>query len=73
MNFSLDFFLILSHPVTSKQPHKIIQILMGHLVSIAVIFFFFKILQNLINVELLVRLQGLEKSPKLVGSMFIPD
>ena len=33
MNFSLEFFfiiIILSHPVTSKQPHKIIQILMGH-------------------------------------------
>ena len=31
MNFSLELkFFILSHPVTSKQPHKIIQILMGH-------------------------------------------
>jgi hypothetical protein len=31
MNFSLELkFFILSHPVTSKQPHKIVQILMGH-------------------------------------------
>ena len=29
MNFSLKLnFFILSHPVTSKQPHKIVQILM---------------------------------------------
>ena len=31
MNFSLELlFFILSHPVTSKQPHKIVQILLGH-------------------------------------------
>ena len=31
MNFLLELnFFILSHPVTSKQPHKIVQILMGH-------------------------------------------
>ena len=31
MNFLLEFkFFILSHPVTSKQPHKIVQIHMGH-------------------------------------------
>ena len=31
MNFLLELkFLILSHPVTSKQPHKIVQIHMGH-------------------------------------------
>ena len=31
MNFLLDLkFFILSHPVTSKQPHKIVQIHMGH-------------------------------------------
>ena len=31
MNFLLELkFLILSHPVTSKQPHKIVQILLGH-------------------------------------------
>ena len=29
--FSLELiFFILSHPVTSKKPHKIVQILMGH-------------------------------------------
>ena len=34
MNFLLELrFFILSHPVTSKQPHKIIQIHMGHPVS----------------------------------------
>ena len=31
MNFSLELkFFISSHPVTSKQPHKIVQILLGH-------------------------------------------
>ena len=31
MNFLLELkFLILSHPVTSKQPHKIVQILLVH-------------------------------------------
>ena len=31
MNFLLELnFFILSHPVTSKQPHKIVQIHMGH-------------------------------------------
>ena len=32
MNFSLELkkIYILSHPVASKQPHKIVQILMGH-------------------------------------------
>ena len=31
MNFSLELlFFVLSHPVTSKQPHKIVQILLGH-------------------------------------------
>ena len=31
MNFLLQLkFLILSHPVTSKQPHKIVQILLTH-------------------------------------------
>ena len=31
MNFSLELkIFILSHPVTSKQPHKIVQRLMGH-------------------------------------------
>ena len=31
MNFSLELkFFILSHPVTSKHPHKIVQIHMGH-------------------------------------------
>ena len=31
MNFSLELKIsILSHPVTSKQPHKIVQRLMGH-------------------------------------------
>ena len=31
MNFLLKLnFFILSHPVTSKQPHKIVQIHMGH-------------------------------------------
>ena len=34
MNFLLELkFFILSHPVTSKQPHKIVQIHMGHPVS----------------------------------------
>jgi len=31
MNFLLELnFFILSHPVTSKQPHKVVQIHMGH-------------------------------------------
>ena len=31
MNFSLELiFFMLCHPVTSKQPHKIVQILVGH-------------------------------------------
>ena len=31
MNFSLELKkIILSHPMTSKQPHEIVQILMGH-------------------------------------------
>ena len=35
MNFLLEFKKnILSHPVTSKQPHKIVQIHMGHPVCI---------------------------------------
>ena len=34
MNFLLELkFFILSHPVTSKQPHKIVQIHMGHPVT----------------------------------------
>ena len=37
MNFLLELkFLILSHPVTSKQPHKIVQILLGHPVDTSV-------------------------------------
>ena len=36
MNFLLELnFFILSHPVTSKQPHKVVQILMGHPVQFA--------------------------------------
>ena len=36
MNFSLELKkIILSHPVTSKQPHKIVQILMRHPVVIS--------------------------------------
>ena len=35
MNFSLELnSFILSHPGTSKQPHKIVQILMGHPVEL---------------------------------------
>ena len=35
MNFLLELKKnILSHPVTSKQPHKIVQIHMGHPVHI---------------------------------------
>ena len=35
MNFLLELnFFILSHPVTSKQPHKIVQIHMGHSVHV---------------------------------------
>ena len=31
VNFSLELnFFILNHPVTSKQPHRIVQILMRH-------------------------------------------
>ena len=31
VNFLLELkFFILSHPVTSKQPHKVVQIHMGH-------------------------------------------
>ena len=38
MNFLLELkFFILSHPVTSKQPHKIVQIHMGHPVSMYVV------------------------------------
>jgi len=34
MNFSMELnFFISSHPVTSKQPHKIVQILMDHPVN----------------------------------------
>ena len=34
MNFLLELNLfILSHPVTSKQPHKVVQIHMGHPVA----------------------------------------
>ena len=34
MNFLLELnFFILSHPVTSKQPHKVVQIHMGHPVN----------------------------------------
>ena len=34
MNFLLELnFFILSHPVTSKQPHKIVQIHMRHPVN----------------------------------------
>ena len=34
MNFLLELrFFILSHPVTSKKPHKIVQIHMGHPVN----------------------------------------
>ena len=34
MNFSLELkFFILSHPVTSKQPHKIVQRLMKYLIG----------------------------------------
>ena len=35
INFLLELkFFILSHPVTSKQPHKIVQIHMGHPVNL---------------------------------------
>ena len=35
MNFLLELnFFILSHPVTSKQPHKVVQIHMGHPVQL---------------------------------------
>ena len=35
MNFLLELrFFILSHPVTSKQPHKIVQIHMVHPVTV---------------------------------------
>ena len=31
MNFLLELnFFILSHPMTSKQPHKVVRILLGH-------------------------------------------
>ena len=37
MNFLLELkFLILSHPVTSKQPHEIVQIHMHHPVLMSV-------------------------------------
>ena len=37
MNFLLELkFFILSHPVTSKQPHKIVQIHMRHPVYVPV-------------------------------------
>ena len=40
MNFLLELkFLILSHPVTSKQPHKIVQILLGHPVTMTHLLF----------------------------------
>ena len=38
MNFLLELnFFILSRPVTSKQPHKIVQIHMGHPVNLIMI------------------------------------
>ena len=41
MNFLLKLkFLILGHPVTSKQPHKIVQIHMGHPVQCTESLFF---------------------------------
>ena len=41
MNFSLELKKIISsHPVTSKQPHKIVQILMRHPVNL----FFVKVI-----------------------------
>ena len=40
MIFSLELKkIILSHPVTSKQPHKIVQILMGHPVELLPVIF----------------------------------
>ena len=42
MNFLLELnFFILSHPVTCKQPHKIVQIHMGHPVHTYKISLFF--------------------------------
>ena len=44
MNFLLELrFFILSHPVTSKQPHKIVQIHMGHPVECLFLDSFFQI------------------------------
>ena len=44
MNFSLELKkIILSHPVTSKQPHKIVQILMRHPVNLYAHFIFSRI------------------------------
>mgnify|MGYP001458262959 CR=1 FL=1 len=38
MNFLLESKnFILSHPVTSKQPHKIVQIHMGHPVQYSIV------------------------------------
>ena len=38
MNFLLELnFFILSHPVTSKQPHKVVQIHMGHPVKLGIV------------------------------------
>ena len=33
LNFLLELNFFLSHPVTSKHPHKIVQIHMGHPVN----------------------------------------
>ena len=43
VNFSLDFFLISNHTVTSKQPHKIVQI---HMVHSVIVFSQLKITEN---------------------------
>ena len=38
MNFLLELnFFISSHPVTSKKPHKIVQILLGHPVYVQIL------------------------------------
>jgi hypothetical protein len=60
MNFSLELKkIILSHPVTSKQPHKIVQILMRHPVEGFLVRL--TTLISLITVEVGINVEGVQK------------
>ena len=50
INFLLKLkFVILGHPVTSKHPHKIVQILVGHPVYLSYISHIFYDLHDLLE------------------------